>query len=140
MKLSTKGRYGARAMLDIALNHEEGPVSLKDLAQRQDLSIKYLEQLIQPLKTAGLVKSIRGAGGGYTLARPTDEINLLQIVQALEKISPVDCLENPEICHRANKCVAHDIWKKVKDSTDNILAAITLENMVDRQLKKSEEP
>ncbi|MBE0447149.1 MAG: Rrf2 family transcriptional regulator [Actinobacteria bacterium] len=139
MRMSTRGRYGARAMLDIALNYEKGPVSLRELAQRQELSIKYLEQLIQPLRTAGLIKSIRGAGGGYTLARLPDDINLLQIVQALENLTPVDCLNNPEACSRISKCATYDVWKEVQDSTRNILASLTLTDMVERQLQKLNE-
>ncbi|HZD59648.1 MAG TPA: Rrf2 family transcriptional regulator [Anaerolineae bacterium] len=138
MRMSTKGRYGTRAMLDIALNYEKGPVSLRELAQRQELSVKYLEQLIQPLKEAGLVESIRGAGGGYTLSRLPSEINLLQIVQALENLSPVDCLDTPESCPRVSKCATYDVWKELQDSTYNILASLTLMDMMERQRQKSE--
>lgn len=136
MRMSTKGRYGTRAMLDIALNYEKGPVSLRELAQRQELSVKYLEQLIQPLKAAGLVRSVRGAGGGYTLAKLPSEINLLQVIQALETISPVDCLDTPEACPRVSKCATYDVWKELQDSTNNILASLTLVDMVERHRQK----
>jgi len=138
MRMSTKGRYGARAMLDIALNYEKGPVSLKDLAERQELSLKYLEQLIQPLKAAGLLKSIRGAGGGYTLAKHPNDISLLQVIQALENISPADCLSTPEMCARTGKCATHDVWKQIHDSTNSILASLTLMEMMERQREKLE--
>ena len=139
MKMSTRGRYGARAMLDIALNCDKGPVPLKDMSQRQQISIKYLEQLIQPLKTAGLIKSVRGAGGGYTLARLPQEISLLQIVTALERLSPTDCVEAPEACPRAGKCVAHDVWQEVQNSINDVLASFTLMDMAERQLEKDAE-
>lgn len=138
MRMSTRGRYGVRAMLDIALNYEKGAVSLKDLAKRQNLSEKYLEQLIPPLRSAGLIRSIRGAGGGYTLTKEPSEINLLEIIQALEKISPVDCLDAPEICPNIKTCVTYDVWKEINDSTSKILNSLTLSEMVERQHRKLE--
>lgn len=137
MKMSTRGRYGTRAMLDIALNYEKGPVSLKDMAQRQEISVKYLEQLIPPLKAVGLIRSIRGAGGGYTLTRHPDKINLLEIMQALERISPVDCLDSPDVCSRISKCATYDVWKEIQESTNNILRSLTLADMMERQRIKS---
>ena len=136
MRMSTKGRYGARAMLDIAMHDDKGPVSLRDLAQRQDLSVKYLEQLIQPLKAAGLISSVRGAGGGYVLAKEPCDINLLQIIQALEKLTTSDCLDNPQICERVEKCATHDVWKEIQSSTNNILASLTLQDMMEKQQQK----
>jgi Rrf2 family protein len=134
--MSTKGRYGARAMLDIALYGDKGPVSLKDLAHRQELSVKYLEQLIQPLKAAGLIRSVRGAGGGYMLAKEPCDINLLQIIQALEKLIPSDCLENSKVCSRVSKCATHDVWKEIQSSTNHILSSLTLQDMMERQQQK----
>jgi len=99
MRLSTKSRYGTRAMLDIAINYEKGPVSVKSLAKRQDISVKYMKQLIPLLKLAGLIRSVRGAGGGYTLSKHADQIKLRDIIDALEgSIFPVDCVDNPEMC------------------------------------------
>ncbi|MDI6715903.1 MAG: Rrf2 family transcriptional regulator [Actinomycetota bacterium] len=138
MRMSTRGRYGARAMLDIAANYEKGPVSLKDMARRQDISLKYLEQLIPPLKAAGLIRSIRGAGGGYTLVKEPHEINLLQIIQALERLSPVDCLDTPGVCPRVKKCATYEVWKELLEATNNILQSITLADMVERQRKLEE--
>ncbi len=137
MKMSTRGRYGTRAMLDIALNYEKGPVSLKDMAQRQEISVKYLEQLIPPLKAVGLIRSIRGAGGGYTLTRHPSKINLLEIMQSLERTSPVDCLDSPDVCSRINKCATYDVWKEIQESTNNILRSLTLADMMERQRTKS---
>ncbi len=136
MRLSTKARYGTRAMLDIAINYEKGPVSLKGLAQRQHISVKYMEQLIPLLKLAGLVRSIRGAGGGYTLSKDAHLINLRDIIDALEgSIFPVDCIDNPETCERTKKCVTCEIWKEIQDSINNKMEALTLADMVERQLK-----
>ena len=136
MRLSTKARYGAKAMLDIAINYEKGPVSLKSLAQRQHVSVKYMEQLIPLLKLAGLVRSIRGAGGGYTLSKDAHLINLRDIIDALEgSMFPVDCVDNPETCDRAKKCVTHVIWKEIQDTINNMLDSLTLADMVERQLK-----
>ncbi len=134
MRLSTKGRYGTRAMLDIALNYEKGPVSLKDLAQRQEVSVKYMEHLIPLLKVAGLIRSVRGVRGGYTLNRDPHQIKLRDIVDALEgSMFPVDCIDNPETCHRVKECVTYEIWKEIYDEINKILDSWTLADMVDRQ-------
>lgn len=134
MRLSTKGRYGTRAMLDIAMNYEKGPVSLKDLARRQELSVKYMEHLIPPLKVAGLIRSVRGVHGGYTLSKDPHHIKLRDIVDALEgSMFPVDCIDNPEICHRVKECVTYEIWKEIYDEINKILDSWTLADMVDRQ-------
>ncbi|MBC8200101.1 MAG: RrF2 family transcriptional regulator [Desulfobacteraceae bacterium] len=136
MRLSTKSRYGTRAMLDIAINYEKGPVSVKSLARRQDISVKYMEQLIPLLKLAGLIMSVRGAGGGYTLSKDADQIKLRDIIDALEgSMFPVDCVDNPETCDRAEKCVTHELWKEIQDTINNTLGSLTLADMVKRQFK-----
>ena len=136
MSLSTKSRYGTRAMLDIAINYEKGPVSVKSIADRQGISVKYMEQLIPRLKVAGLIRSVRGARGGYTLSKDVHQINLRDIIDALEgSMFPVDCVDNPEICDRAKKCVTYEIWKDIQDTINNLLDSITLDDMVERQLK-----
>jgi len=133
MKLSTKGEYGVRAMFDIAQRHGEGPISLKSIAERQEISEHYLEQLIAGLRKAGLVKSTRGAQGGYILAREPDEIKVGDIIRVLEgPIAPVDCVceEEPEKCARAETCVTRGIWEKLRDSISSVLDAISLADMV----------
>jgi len=136
MRLSTKARYGARAMLDIAMNYEKGPVSLKGLAKRQDISAKYMEQLIPLLKVAGLIRSVRGAWGGYTLSKDIHQIKLRDIIDALEgSVFPVDCVDNPEMCDRSKKCVTYEIWKDIQNTINNMLDSLTLADMVERQLK-----
>ncbi|MDI6716148.1 MAG: RrF2 family transcriptional regulator [Actinomycetota bacterium] len=137
MKLSTKSRYGTRAMLDIALHCDKGPVSLKDMANRQGISIKYLEQIIPTLKAAGFIRSIRGASGGYVLTKDARQIKLLDIVQALEgSLAPVDCVDIPKICSRVNDCAAHDVWKELHESINKTLGSLTLADLVERQRLK----
>ncbi len=133
MKLSTKGRYGLRAMLDLALSEQTGPIASHTIAQRQDISERYLEQLLIPLKQAGLVKSIRGSQGGYVLGRAPKDISVGDIIRVLEgPLAPVDCVNelNPEECKRADLCVTRLIWTKVRDSIAVILDSYTLEDLV----------
>jgi len=137
MRLSTKGRYGARAMLDLALNSSEGPVLLREIARRQEVSEKYLEHSITTLRKAGLVRSIRGARGGYVLAKSPSQIRLSEIMQVLEgSMAPVECVDDPQVCQRAQLCVTRDIWAEIKEAIDNILESITLQDMVERQNRK----
>jgi len=137
MKLTTKGRYGTRAMLDIALNCENGPIPLKDLAQRQGVSIKYLEQILTTLRAAGFVRSIRGNGGGYTLAKSAHRIKILDVVQALEgSLSPVDCVDTPKLCPRARECAARELWVEMRDAINGVLGSRTLADLADRQKQK----
>ncbi|HEX3015357.1 MAG TPA: Rrf2 family transcriptional regulator [Desulfobacteria bacterium] len=133
MRLSTKGRYGVKAMFDLAQHYGEGPVSLKNVADRQGISEHYLEQLISGLRKAGLVKSVRGAQGGYTLAKEPAAITVGDVIRVLEgPIAPVDCVaeEDPEICQKADCCVTRGIWEKVRDSIAGVLDSISLEDMV----------
>jgi len=137
MKLSTKGRYGVRALLDLALHRGEGLVLLKDIARRQEVSLPYLEHLITPLISAGLVKSTRGARGGVSLLKPPSEIKLSEVVQLLEgSIAPVDCVNNPALCHRSTFCVTRDIWSEVKNAMNQVLNSTTLQDLVERQKRK----
>jgi Rrf2 family protein len=137
MKLSTKGRYGARLMLDLALHYGTGPVLLRDIAERQDISEKYLGHLIQPLKTAGLINASRGAHGGYQLAKPPDQIDLAEVVQAAEgDLCLVECVSNPLICDRNEGCVTRDIWEELSVKVDDLLRSVTLQDMVNRQNRK----
>jgi Rrf2 family protein len=133
IKLSTKGRYGTRLMLNLALHYNEGKeaVVLKNISQEEDLSIRYLEQIIIPLKINKLVKSVRGAGGGYTLARHPSEINICQIVEVLEgSCALVDCLEDPDSCERIGECATQVVWKEASDLLQNYFESKTLEDLV----------
>lgn len=132
MKISTKGHYGVQAMFDLAQHFGEGPISLKSVAERQGLSEHYLEQLIAVLRKAGLVKSVRGAQGGYTLARQPDEIKVGDIIRVLEgPIAPVECVNevDAEQCLKAESCITRSVWEKVRISIENVLDSISLADM-----------
>lgn len=135
MKLSTKGRYGLRAIVDLAMNAEEEAVALSSIAERQNISISYLEQLIAKLKKAGLVNSIRGAQGGYVLAKDSKEISVGDILRALEgNLNPVDCSEIKEgaetECSGKDVCVTKYVWKKISDSINQTVDNISLYELV----------
>ncbi len=139
LKLSTKGRYGARLMLELALNCGKGPVLLKDIAKSQEISEGYLEHILPPLKAAGLVNSTRGAHGGYTLAKTPSKITLKEVVQILEgSLSPAECVDTPSVCQRIRSCVTRDIWKEVGEKISKTLASETLKDMVQMQRDKEE--
>ena len=137
MKLSTRGRYGVRLMLELALHYGEGPVLLKDIAERQGISEKYLWQLINPLKTTGLVNSLRGAHGGYVLGKSPEAISLKAILQVLEgPLCLVDCVDNPSLCNRANSCISRDVWGEASKNMQQTLEDTTLAAMVEKQKEK----
>lgn len=137
MKISTRARYGTRAMMDLALHRDEGAVMVKDIGKRQQISARYLEQLLFSLKLAGMVSSSRGMGGGFTLAKPASEIRLLDIVQALDgPIAPVRCVDEPDLFSRSGCCAARDVWVQVKEASNKVLASVTLEDLVNRQKSK----
>ena len=132
MKISTRGRYGTRMMLDLAAHHDQGPTPLREIAKRQDISVKYLEQLIIPLKAAGYIRSVRGARGGYTLARKPDKINVGQIIKVLEGgLSLVDCVEDPKLCEREKNCPTRDIWLRMSERLMEELSSLTLSDVLD---------
>jgi Rrf2 family protein len=137
MKLSTRIRYGTRAVLELASRFGEGPVELKEIARSQEISIKYLEQVIIPLRTAGIVKSVRGSKGGYSLARPPSEVRLFDVVETLEgPFCLVDCIKDPNLCKRSESCVARDVWIEVSEALQRVLKSITLDQMVQRRIEK----
>ena len=139
MRISTKGRYGARLMLELALYYGKGTVLLKDIAKREEISEGYLEHLLPSLKAAGLVNSSRGAHGGYTLAKTPSEITLREVVQALEgPLSPAECVDTPNVCQRVRFCVTRDIWKKLGEKISQTLESVTLKDMVEMQKNKGE--
>ena len=138
MKLSTRARYGTRALLDLAIHQSEKPVSLKDIAKRQQLSLQYLEHLMTPLIAAGMVRSVRGPKGGVLLVKPPEQILLSDIIQLLEgSIAPVDCVDNPKLCSRSGMCVTRDIWDEVKKAVEGVLEGTTLQSMIERQERKN---
>ncbi len=134
MRLSTKGRYGLKAMFDLALNIGEGPVALNSIADRQNISVHYLEQLFSSLRKAGLVKSMRGAQGGYVLADQPYNITVGDIIRTLEgPLAPTECVSNEEGngCSKADCCVTRTVWEKIRDSIDTVVDSITLQDMID---------
>jgi len=140
LKLSTRTRYGCRAMLELALHHGKGEITLKEIASRQEISAKYLDQILAPLRAAGLVRSIRGPRGGYILAKDPSTIRLCDIVHVLEgSLAPSECVDAPELCHRSGFCVTREVWKELKDRMDDVLGSRTLSDLVDRQRSKLED-
>lgn len=140
MKLSTRARYGTRMMLSIALNTKEGPILLKDIAAGEDISEKYLSQLVIPLKANGLVNTYRGAHGGYVLSRHPSQIKLREIVETLEgDLFIVDCLGNADVCDRSLECVTKDVWCQMGGLITNFLESITLEDLMERYHRKKKE-
>ena len=139
MRLSTKAQYGTRAMLDLAIRSGEGPVLVKDIARRQGFSARYLEQLLLPLKAAGLVRATRGARGGFSLARLPSEINLSEIVQIMEgSIAPVECVDDAGVCSRADLCITREVWGEMKRAMNGVLESITLQDLVERQKSREQ--
>lgn len=138
MKLSTRTRYGVRAILELAGSQGEGPTQIKTIAQRQDISIKYLEQLMAILKSAGFVRSIRGAKGGYILAKKANQIKLIDVFDALEgPITTVECLENKNYCARVADCLTRQLWEEVRQAIVKVLQSVTLQDLVDRAKNKN---
>lgn len=141
MKLSTKGRYGARAMLDLALHFNENrePVCLSSIAERQKISEEYLEQIFSSLRKSGIVESVRGSQGGYKLGRPADKITVGDILRVLEgSLAPVECVvENKKpVCDRYDDCVLSDVWLKLRDAINETINSFTLKDLVNEYNEK----
>ncbi|MBW2565914.1 MAG: Rrf2 family transcriptional regulator [Deltaproteobacteria bacterium] len=132
MKLSTRSRYGTRMMLDMAQHYDAGPVQIGDIARRQDISVKYLEQLVIPLKKADYVKSVRGPKGGYMLAKHPKEITVGEIVTVLEGgVNLSDCIENPDICEKSTDCLTRGLWEEATKAVYDTLNSVTLSEMIE---------
>ncbi len=133
MKLSTRTRYGMRAIIELAQYEGTRPLQLKTIAERQEISIKYLEQLMGLLRSAGLVRSVRGSKGGYALGRPQDQIRVSDIFRCLEgTVTTTECVEDKDVCKRSADCVARELWMEVEASVHQVLESITLADMVKR--------
>jgi len=131
MKLSTRSRYGTRMMLDLAQHYDEGPVQIGQIAKRQDISVKYLEQLIIPLKKADLIKSTRGPKGGHMLAKSPKKITIGQIVEVLEGgVDLTACVGDTDICERSAECMIRDTWKEATKAMYEKLNSITLSKIL----------
>ena len=137
MKISTKGRYALRLMLDLALSDSSSPVSLRDVSERQKLSEKYLEQIVTPLSRAGLVRAVRGAGGGYLLTRPVEEYTVGTILRTLEgELAPVECAVDPNYCDRQEECVTVELWQQIYQAVCDVVDRVTLEDLRQQALAK----
>lgn len=139
MKISTKGRYALRLMMDLAENNTGSPISLKDVAKRQDISDKYLEQIISILNKAGYVRSVRGAQGGYMLKMEPQNYTVGMILRQTEgSLAPVACIEDDAIvCDRQQQCVTSIVYKKINDAISGVVDNITLQDLVDWQNEKN---
>jgi Rrf2 family transcriptional regulator, iron-sulfur cluster assembly transcription factor len=131
MKLSTKSRYGTRLMVDMAQHYEDGPIRLTNIAKRQGISVKYLEQIIIPLKRAKYIQSVRGPKGGYVLAKPPEEITVAEIVALMEEgTTLVECSDRSESCQRSSTCLTRNLWKEAAQAMFDKLQAITLADII----------
>lgn len=132
MKLSTRARYGTRAMIELARHWGNGPVKRRDIARNQDISPHYLENILITLKSAGLIKTIRGAEGGFVLAKPPSKTSMFEIVSALEgSIAPVECVEEPDKCKRSPDCPARLLWGRMHEVQKEVLLQSTLESIAE---------
>ena len=132
MRLSTKGRYGVTAMMDLAIHDNAGPVTLADISQCQGISLSYLEQLFAKLRKHNLVEGVRGPGGGYRLSRPADQINVAEIISAVDEKVDVTKCSNQADCQNGERCLTHDLWTELSDRLYTFLSGITLAQFVNR--------
>lgn len=140
MRISTKGRYALRLMLDLATNDSGAPIRLKDAARRQNISEKYLEQIISILNKAGFVRSIRGPQGGYVLSCKPEEYTVGMILRQTEgSLAPVECVEHISGCEMEGGCVTRILWEKINDAISNVVDTVTLEDLMNWQKVKADE-
>ena len=132
MKLTTKGRYAVTAILDLALHDSKGPVALADIAQRQDISLTYLEQLFNKMRRHGLVESARGPGGGYRLAKELNDITIAKIIYAVDEPIDVTRCGGKQNCQADERCLTHDLWMELNLHVSEFLNGVTLADMVQR--------
>lgn len=138
LKLSTKGQYGVRAMYEIAKGYPEMPVTIKEISEKQDVSVAYLEQILNKLRKAGLIRSIKGPGGGYLLSKKPVEISIASILNELEgPVAITSCLDPGEGCVRVDSCVTHLLWKALGEQIEAFLNTITLNNLITGDMYKN---
>lgn len=141
MKLTTKFRYGTRAMLDLAIHSCDKPVSIKEIARRQDIPPKYLETLFSILQTSGMIRSARGPQGGYQLAEDPSDITLKRIFELFEDTGwLVECTADPSLCNRSESCVTREIWSELYDRCTNYLDSLNLKDLMNRAAEKAPVP
>jgi len=137
MKLSTKSRYAVRGLLDLAVNCNGEVGLIRDVASRQTISESYLENVFTVLRTAGLLESSRGRGGGFRLAKPPHQISVLEVIRSLEgSVSLVGCVDSPTYCNRSAYCVVRDVWRKSSDNLKQTLSSITLQDLLEHHKKR----
>lgn len=130
MRMSSKARYAVRAMVSLSLYAHKGPVALKDISSREDISQTYLEQLFVKLRRCGIVDSVRGPGGGYVLGRPANRIRVDEIIESVEEsLVPVSCMDDDGQCSCSNRCVTQSVWQGLGEKIRNFLSSITLEDL-----------
>lgn len=140
MGFSSRSHYGTRAMLELALREGEGPVQLERLSSEQNIPERYLSKLVQELRRAGLIRSVRGAHGGYLLARAPEDIDLIEIVHCLDgSVAPTECVENPGRCENATECVAREVWSEVNQAIVGVLGNMTLRDLAMRCRRREKE-
>ncbi len=133
MKLTTRGRYAVTAMLDLALHTEQGPISLAEISERQEISLSYLEQLFSRLRRGNLVSSTRGPGGGYRIVSPLDQVAIADIVRAVnESVDTTQC-GGQKNCHQHGRCLTHDLWEGLSEQIDSFLSGISLQDLINRE-------
>ncbi len=141
MKISTRGRYGLRVMIELAAHYGKGPLRMSAIAKKQNVSRKYLHALLTALRSAGMVQSSRGAEGGYELARAPDTITAADIVHVLEgSTAPVECVKNRQLCKRSGTCVARQVWQDLAEAIERVLAGLNLQQLLERQQKVASGP
>ena len=134
MSFSARSRYGTRALMELALQGDAGPVSLETLARNQDMPLRYLSKIAQDLKRAGLVRSVRGARGGYVMTRDPADIEIMDIVRAMDgSVALVDCVDDPAACERGEGCVTRELWGRVNEAMQDVLKSATLKDLVDKE-------
>lgn len=136
MRLTTKGRFAVTAMLDLALRHQHGPVTLAGIGRRQSISLSYLEQLFGKLRRHSLVESVRGPGGGYCLARPSDKVSVADIILAVDEPLDATLCGGMENCQDDKRCMTHDLWAALNEKLYEYLNSVTLQDLVNEQLAK----
>ncbi len=140
MRLTTKGRYAVTAMLDLAIHHGRGPIALADIAQRQGISLSYLEQLFAKLRKRALVTSVRGPGGGYNLARPAVDIHVAEVIAAVDESVDTTRCGGAHNCRNNGPCLTHDLWNDLSDRIYEHLSKISLQHLADQRNETGERP
>ena len=132
MKVSTRTRYGIQATVELALHYNQGPLQLRIVAERQGISVKYLEQLVAVLRSGGIVRSMRGARGGYLLAKAPDQVRVSDVFHCMEgEVATAECAASKDQCSRADDCVTRQLWVDVEAAVNNVLESVTLQDLIE---------